>query len=298
VCECICVSVCVCVCVCVCECMCVSVCVCVCVCVCVWVGGCVFACARVRKADGTDAHSSSWGPFFVKEPDTDTWYVSYVAYRGAPNNASGWLTNYEGQIFARAAAMPGDAGLDGDFQDVNAFQHDALWLSPDDFAVQGPWPHSCQGLQGTDSFFPYQLADKSWAALVGTSHQETPDPWPMPAGGKWQVSLATAPRLTGPWTRYNPKSGGLPADAPCVDVNGGFTENPVVSRRPDAPQSFHAVFDWLSREGDGFGCALSCLFCVFAQSRSIARRHLTIRCACALACVESELTATPAPLMG
>lgn len=52
-------------------------------------------------------------------------------------------------------------------------------LEPDDFHVNGPWPHPCQGLQGTDSMYPYQLADGSWAALVGTSHEETPDPWPQ-----------------------------------------------------------------------------------------------------------------------
>jgi hypothetical protein len=78
--------------------------------------------------------------------------------------------------------------------------------------------------------FPFPLDDGSWAAFVGTSHQETPNPWP---GGRWPVSLATAPALAGPWTRRNAAAPAAPADAPCVDLNGGFSENPVVARRPD-----------------------------------------------------------------
>jgi hypothetical protein len=100
--------------------------------------------------------------------------------------------------------------------------------------------------QGTDSMYPYQLNDGTWAALVGTSHQETPDPWPQPGGGKWPVSLATAPTIAGPWTRRNP--GGAPADAPCVDLNGGFSENPIVSRRQDNSSQFQVVIDALNAE--------------------------------------------------
>ena len=51
----------------------------------------------------------------------------------------------------------------------------AVLLAPDDFNVDGPWPHACQGMQGTDSFYPYELANGSWAALVGTSM-----PWQQP----------------------------------------------------------------------------------------------------------------------
>jgi hypothetical protein len=201
---------------------------------------------------GASPHSSSWGPFFIHDPANDTWTLTYVGYRGAPSNASGWLENFEGTIFARAASAPGDSGLDGDFDDAAGFP-DAVLLAPDDFRVGGPWPHPCQGLQGTDSMFPYTLPDGTWAALVGTSHQETPNPWP---GGKWPVSLARAPALGGPWTRHNP-SGGPPADAPCVDLNGGFSENPIVSRRPDSAAQFQVVIDSLGNEAHGFGYGCS-----------------------------------------
>jgi len=205
---------------------------------------------------GASAHSSSWGPFVLYDPANATWALSYVGYRGAPSNASGWLENFEGTIFFRYAAAAGDAGLDSDFRDAGAFAPggDAVLLAPDNFSAAGPWPHACQGLQGTDSFFPYQLADGSWAAFVGTSHQEAPNRWP---GGKWPVSLATAPALAGPWTRRNAAAPAAPADAPCVDLNGGFSENPVVARRPDDAAAFHAVFDYLGAEASGFGYACS-----------------------------------------
>ena len=146
------------------------------------------------------------------------------------------------------------AGLDSDFYDATYRTTDSVLLAPDDFNVAGPWPYPCQGLQGTDSFYPYRVNESLWAAFVGTSHEETPNPWP---GGKWPVSLATAPALSGPWTRYNP-SGGPPAAAPCVDLNGGFSENPVVAPAPlGAPAAFHAVIDYLNEEGAGCGYACS-----------------------------------------
>ncbi len=206
---------------------------------------------------GASPHSSSWGPFFVHNPANDTWLLSYVGYRGAPSNSSGWLENFWGVIYARFAAAQGDAGLDSDFGEGAGGFPDAVLLAPDDFHVNGPWPHPCQGLQGTDSMYPYQLNDGTWAAFVGTSHQETPNPWPQPGGGKWPVSLARAPALSGPWTRFNPADPSRPADAPCVDLNGGFSENPIVSRRPDDVSAYHVVIDNLGDEARTFayGCS-------------------------------------------
>eukprot|EP00040_Diaphanoeca_grandis_P040590 m.5399 g.5399 ORF g.5399 m.5399 type:complete len:404 (-) comp4381_c0_seq1:230-1441(-) len=206
--------------------------------------------------NGTDQHAASWGPFFLHDPTNDTWVLSYVGYRSAPNNSSGWLENFQGIIFTRYASETGDTGLDSDFGDSeeNYFDGDKILIAPDDFNVNGPWPHRCQGMQGTDSFYPFQLNDKSWAAFAGTSFQSSGR---KVDGGKWPVSLATAPRLSGPWTRYNPGNTSAPADAPCVDINNGFTENPVVSRRPDDATAFHAVYDDLADEGMGFGYVCS-----------------------------------------
>lgn len=218
---------------------------------------------RKSTADftGSSPHSSSWGPFFIYDPSNSTWLLSYVGYRGAPSNSSGWLENFQGTIFARYANTSEDAGLNSDFFDATAFEPlsaggDTILLAPDDFNVNGPWPHPCQGLQGTDSFYPFQVNDGSWVGFVGTSHQETPNPW-AGNGGKWPVSLATSPTLGGPWVRYNPAHPASPADAPCVDLNGGFSENPIVSRRPDDPRAFQVVIDNLGGEAAGFGYGCS-----------------------------------------
>ena len=206
------------------------------------------------KFDG-GPHSASWGPFFLHDPSNDTWMLSYVGYRSSPNNSSGWLANYDGKIYTRYASEAGDAGLDSDFGDgPGAFAADTILIGPDDFHVNGPWPHPCQGMQGTDSFYPFQLNDGTWAGFAGTSQQQANA---NISSGKWPVSLATAPALQGPWTRWNPEDKTRPADAPCVDINGGRTENPIVSRRPDNPRSFHMVYDDLGGEGYGFGYACS-----------------------------------------
>lgn len=210
---------------------------------------------RVSDAsfDGSSLHSSSWGPFFIHDKVNDEWVLSYVGYRGAPSNGSGWLENFQGTIFSQVAPVKGDAGLDTNFNDSSYVSTDSILMEPSDWHINGPWPHPCQGLQGTDSMFPFMLQNGSWAALVGTSHQEADNQF---GSGKWPVSLATAPALSGPWTRFNP-SGGDPADAPCVDINGGFTENPVVSHRPDDSSAYHAVYDNLSGESEGFGYVCS-----------------------------------------
>eukprot|EP00756_Hemistasia_phaeocysticola_P049968 Hpha_TRINITY_DN24578_c0_g1::TRINITY_DN24578_c0_g1_i1::g.172590::m.172590 len=208
---------------------------------------------------GTDSlHAAHWGPLLTKNPANDTWLLSYVGYKADKNNASGFLTNYQGTIFSRYATKSGDAGLDSDFGEAAsgstpAYEGDTVLLEPDDFNLLGPWPHPCQGLQGTDSFAPYQLADGTWAAFAGTSHEELPNPW---AGkvGRWVVSIATAPELTGPWTRYNPANRSNPADAPCSDIAGGL-ENPIVTMRPDNHKAFHAVYDGSGHPGFGYACS-------------------------------------------
>lgn len=202
-------------------------------------------------ANGTDQHAASWGPFLLWDPTSSRWALSYVSYRSGGAPFPGWSTNWDGQIFFTYAPVTGDAGLDSDFGDSGDWRStDRMLLGPEPLGP--PWP-PCQGLQGTDSMYPYQLADGTWAALVGTSHQEAS--WrPVALGeGKWFVSLATAPTLNGPWTRHNPHS--RPADAPCVNISNGHTENPIVSRQRDG--GFLAIFDHLAAQSRGFGVSCS-----------------------------------------
>ena len=132
------------------------------------------------NANGTafGLHASTWGDVFVHDPANDTWLLSYVGYASGHSDP-----NYQGTIFARYAAVAGDAGLDSDFGEQNhgdpfaptapsVFAGDRVLLAPDDYPQwwnhsDNLWPHRCQGIQGTDSFFPYQLADGTWAAFVG-----------------------------------------------------------------------------------------------------------------------------------
>ena len=205
--------------------------------------------------DGTDKHAASWGPFLLRDPTTKRWVLSYVGYRSGGHNYSGWLTNFEGTIYFAEAAEPGDAGLDSDFGDSGDWRStDRVLLSPDSFP-SGTW-YPCQGLQGTDSMYPYQLADGSFAALIGTSHQEAGWQPSQPGEGKWPVSLALAPTLQGPWTRHNPFDPSHPEEAPCLNLTNGHTENPIVSPLPSGT-GYLAVHDWLDREGEGFGVACS-----------------------------------------
>lgn len=127
-------------------------------------------------SDGMDIHAAHWGPLMTHDTKNDTWLISYVSYKAAPSNGSGFLANYQGTIFSRYATEAGDAGLDSDFGEASsgsghAYNSDRVLLAPDDFHINGPWPYQCQGLQGTDSFAPFQLADGTWAAFAGTSHQ-------------------------------------------------------------------------------------------------------------------------------
>ena len=255
-------------------------------------------------------HAASWGPFLLLDPRNNTWLLSYVGYRSAGSNSSGWLENYDGTIYSRYAEKSGDAGLDGSFGEPPApapppckdkssavvctaavkqnrtycssaagrkscrltcnacpsfpsaaFAGDSVLLAPDDFEVNGPWPWRCQGMQGTDSFYPYQLTDGTWAGVAGTSMQQHSWKPGAPGSGqdkgKWPVSLATAPAISGPWARFNPTNSSFPQDAPCLDINGGRTENPIVTRRPDDPHTFQMIYDDLGGESRGFGYACS-----------------------------------------
>jgi hypothetical protein len=102
----------------------------------------------------------------------------------------------------------------------------------------GPESDSWEGLQGTDSFFPYRVG-REWRALYGSAKtQVTPIEY-------WWVGVAAAPSLGGPWkrvSRLNP--------APIEKV---FIENPIVEPLPD--RRYACVYD--SNVADAIGYAFS-----------------------------------------
>jgi hypothetical protein len=171
---------------------------------------------RESSADftGRDPRAALWSPIPVFSSKDNRWDLFYVAYQAAPDTPRQWLTNHEGRIWRAVSLTPGIEGIGGPYRDVGI----VLRRGKD----SDPW----EGLQGTDSFFPY-TAGGSWYAFYGSARTES-----LPIT-LWQVGLAKASALGGPWTRctaLNP-----------LQVETSFIENPIVTQLAD--RTYVAVYD-------------------------------------------------------
>ncbi len=163
---------------------------------------------------GKDPRAALWSPLPVYDPKGNRWNLFYVAYQAAPDTSEQWLTNHEGRIWRAVSAAPGEDGIGGPYEDAGII----LQRGKD----SDPW----EGLQGTDSFFPFRVQER-WYAFYGSAHTEK-----LPIA-LWQVGLATATSLTGPWTRctaFNP-----------LTVEKRFIENPIITKLDDG--TYVAVYD-------------------------------------------------------
>lgn len=163
---------------------------------------------------GRDPRAALWSPLPVYDPKIGRWNLFYVAYQAAPDTSQQWLTNHEGRIWRAVSEILGEDGIDGPYHDVGV----VLQRGKD----SDPW----EGLQGTDSFFPYSVGDR-WYAFYGSAHTEK-----LPIS-LWQVGLAKAQDLAGPWircTEFNP-----------LKIENRFIENPIATRLSDG--TFVAVYD-------------------------------------------------------
>ena len=163
---------------------------------------------------GRDARAALWSPMPVFDPTVNRWNLFYVAYAASADTSREWLTNHEGRIWRAVSERAGVGGIDGPWKDAGV----VLERGKD----SDPW----EGLQGTDSFFPYRVKDK-WYAFYGSAHTES-----LPIS-LWQVGLASANDLGGPWSRctaLNP-----------LRVESRFIENPIVTQLADG--SWIAVYD-------------------------------------------------------
>lgn len=163
---------------------------------------------------GKDPRAALWSPMPVYDPEARRWNLFYVAYQAAPDTDHEWLTNHEGRIWRAVSERPGRDGIAGPYRDTGIVLE------------RGKDSDAWEGLQGTDSFFPYRAGGK-WYALYGSAHTES-----LPIS-LWQVGLASAPSLGGPWSR-------------CTDLNPmrmepRFIENPIVTRL--AGGAYVAVYD-------------------------------------------------------
>jgi hypothetical protein len=163
---------------------------------------------------GKDQRAALWSPIPVFDDHENRWNLFYVAYQAAPDTTKQWLTNHEGRIWRAISEMPGKAGIVGPYKDVGIVLQ------------RGNDSESWEGLQGTDSFFPYKVGS-SWYALYGSARTES-----LPIS-LWQVGLARASTIGGPWKRF--------AEVNPLRVEPTFIENPIVSRLADG--TYIAVYD-------------------------------------------------------
>ena len=176
---------------------------------------------------GKDPRASLWGPLPVWNKKDDRWELFYVGYRSQPQTEPRWLLGYEGRIWRAVSTTKGIHGIGGPYKDIG------IILEP------GAQSDSWEGLQGTDSFFPYPVGNR-WYGIYGSAHTEH---HPVTS---WQVGLASAPAIAGPWKRVtalNPLS-----------IEPVFAENPIVSRLEDG--SYMAVYD-TARDDHAVGYAWS-----------------------------------------
>jgi len=176
---------------------------------------------------GKDPRAALWSPLPVYDEGERRWNLFYVAYRAAPNTPTAFRMNHEGRIWRAVSAVAGPEGVGGPYRDVG------IVLEP------GPESEKWEGLQGTDSFFPYRVGD-TWYALYGSAKTEK-----LPIE-YWRVGLATSTSIGGPWRRV-PNVNPLP-------IETVFIENPIVTRLADG--RYIAVYD-TNKEADSIGYSIS-----------------------------------------
>ena len=154
---------------------------------------------------GKDPRASLWSPLPVWGEASGRWNLFYVAYRSAPSDGTRFLLNHAGEIWRAVSRTPGEEGIRGPFEDIGV----VMRPGPDSL----PW----EGLQGTDSFFPWPVG-RTWRAFYGSARTETK---PI---GHWLVGPAEAETLSGPWRRVR-------ADNP-APLETRFIENPIVTAAP------------------------------------------------------------------
>ena len=159
---------------------------------------------RTSSGDYTakDPRAALWSPLPVFDTDDNRWNLFYVAYKSAPNDGPRLLINHEGRIWRAVSKKKGIKGIGGPYKDAG------IVLQP------GNESQSWEGLQGTDSFFPWKVNGK-WYAFYGSARTEKK---PIEY---WLVGLASAPSLKGPWIRLQH---GNP-----LPVEKKFIENPIVT---------------------------------------------------------------------
>lgn len=181
---------------------------------------------------GADRCASMWAPMPIYDEAVGVWRLFVVCYRLGVRPGCGQT---DGEIIMRTSSTAGRAGLDGPYSEASTtVVLDMQGTGGDPSSYEGSGAVGTQD-QGTDSFYPYQLPSGSWAAFFGSHRRNN-------ATLQWQVGLATAPALAGPWARahsLNPVA---------LEPEGKqATENPIVTPTQDGA--------WLVAVWDALGAA-------------------------------------------
>lgn len=131
---------------------------------------------------GADPRAALFLPIPIFDKSENRWNLFHSAFKAAPSTGGRWLLNHEGRIHRAVSETPGMNGIAGPYKDTGI----VLQPGPD----SDPW----EGLQGTDSFFPFRAGEK-WLAFYGSAHTQR---WPTDF---WAVGLVESEQLEGPWKR-------------------------------------------------------------------------------------------------
>lgn len=196
---------------------------------------------------GKDPRASLWSPLPVYDDTEGRWNLFYVAYESQPNTATQFRMNQNGRIWRAVSSVAGMDGIGGPYRDIG------IVLQP------GPESEPWEGLQGTNSFFPYRV-DKQWYAFYGSAKTEK-----LPIQ-HWRVGTASAPSIAGPWRRR--------AELNPSPIENTFIENPIVTRLADG--RYVAVYD-ISGNPDAIGYSISADGIRWPQGQSLAIQSPTGR---------------------
>jgi hypothetical protein len=185
--------------------------------------------ATIRESSaeftGADPRAALWSPLPVWDDGEARWNLFYVAYRSKPGDGTAFTLNYEGRIWRARSTVRGESGISGPYEDLGVV------MEPGSQSI------SWEGLQGTDSFFPWHVG-KDWYAMYGSAQSEH-----LPIK-HWLVGLARSTSLAGPWMRVTTASP--------LPLEPTFIENPIVT---PAPRGWFVVYD--SNAPDAVGAAWS-----------------------------------------
>ena len=177
---------------------------------------------------GKDERAALWSPLPVFDEAGNRWNLFYIAYKSAPSLPTNFLGNHAGRVWRSVSTVAGINGVGGPYLDKN------IILKPG--KDSGPW----EGLQGSDSFFPFKIG-KDWYAFHGSAQTEFKPPKSLLVG----MAKSTTGSIAGPWQR-------MPNLSP-VKLEDHFIENPIVTPAPNG--GYLCVYD--SEGEDVIGWAYS-----------------------------------------